>query len=219
MEKTDFPVTLTNPSKLAKLQAFFGENQVDSHDIYNMIYFRLIRSLKNFFPEKPIESVADEWLRNGFGLDSQGAVPRQPTEDFHPSQITDPSAAEFRCAQTLVYSYRFALERIFIDEKLPTKAIRSDFVHKISVILVKVLNGFRVSYWNTLRLFFQFQLDQLSWMTQASKTIAYKKIDKMIYNVVYDDWIEDDTRLNKLYSSAKFDGKNIANNISFEMYK
>lgn len=35
-------------------------------------------------------------------------------------------------------------------------------------------------------------LDQLNWMTSATKKGAYNKIDNLVKNIAYPDWITDD---------------------------
>lgn len=145
MGNLDFPITIQYPTKLKKLQQFLSDNQVNHSVIYNMIYCKLLRSLKNLFPQKPAESVADEWLRQGYGLTQKGVFPRLPSYNRHPSEISTESDASEHCARRQKSYYQYAVERIFLDEVLPTKEIKKGFRHKISLILNKVLNGFRVS--------------------------------------------------------------------------
>lgn len=136
---------LKNPIKLHKLQEFFFETPVDYNVIYNMMYFKLLRSFKNLFPQKPKESVADKWLRQGNGVLSNGIFRNVPIEDLHPTEIDSETEAERQCARTMLGPYRYAVDRIYLDENFPTKELKKDFIHKVLVILEKVKNGLRVS--------------------------------------------------------------------------
>uniref|UniRef100_A0A914CUU7 Uncharacterized protein n=1 Tax=Acrobeloides nanus TaxID=290746 RepID=A0A914CUU7_9BILA len=47
-------------------------------------------------------------------------------------------------------------------------------------------------------------VDQISWMSQKSKQGAYYKIDNLVKNIAYPDFIYDDNALNQYYSALKF---------------
>src|SRR3569623_2030226 len=47
-------------------------------------------------------------------------------------------------------------------------------------------------------------IDQISWMSQKSKQGAYYKIDNLVKNIAYPDFIYDDNALDQYYSALKF---------------
>ncbi|CAD5233163.1 unnamed protein product [Bursaphelenchus xylophilus] len=176
-------ILLTAPTKVQLVQTYLS--QADPGTILNYLNIRLARSLRKYFMRKPKECVADQWLRQGLGIKSVGVLPPVPQRDPYPSLFAQ---SEETCLRIVSYSYRDAVDRIYLDASLPDKQERQDFVQRIKVITNKIINGFR------------FQLDQLSWFSPQVKAAAYKKIDAMLYHVVYDDWIEDDALLNKKYA-------------------
>ncbi|KAK6028278.1 hypothetical protein OSTOST_05678, partial [Ostertagia ostertagi] len=48
---------------------------------------------------------------------------------------------------------------------------------------------------------FRSMLDQLDWMTAASKKGAYSKIDNLVKNIAYPDWITNDTQLTEYHKN------------------
>lgn len=44
-------------------------------------------------------------------------------------------------------------------------------------------------------------------MSDESKKEAYRKVDNMKYNLVYDTWLEDDNALDRMYANFEFGGK------------
>ncbi|VDM68860.1 unnamed protein product [Strongylus vulgaris] len=47
---------------------------------------------------------------------------------------------------------------------------------------------------------FRSMIAQLNWMSPFAKTAAYKKIDYLVKNIGYPDWITDDEKLTKAYA-------------------
>ncbi|CAD5233168.1 unnamed protein product [Bursaphelenchus xylophilus] len=172
-------LNLAAPTKMDVLQAYVA--QANPETVMNYLSIRLIRSLRKYFVKKPVESVADQWLREQRGVKVMGVFPPQPVED----EFGDGTPAERSCASSLSYRYLNQIDRIYLDEQLPDLNDRKAFVNRIAVITNKIINGFR------------FQVDQLSWFSPKVKEAAYKKIDAMLFNVVYDDWIENDDILNE----------------------
>ena len=42
---------------------------------------------------------------------------------------------------------------------------------------------------------FRSMINQLNWMSPATKTAAYKKIDHLVVNIGYPEWITNDAKL------------------------
>ncbi|PIO69593.1 hypothetical protein TELCIR_08573, partial [Teladorsagia circumcincta] len=77
----------------------------------------------------------------------------------------------------------YANARVFIDKIYPTSESRTQMRQNVAKIASSILIGFRS------------MLDQLDWMTAASKKGAYSKIDNLVKNIAYPDWITNDTQL------------------------
>ncbi|CAD5233162.1 unnamed protein product [Bursaphelenchus xylophilus] len=179
-------ILLTAPSKVQLVQTYLS--QANPTTILNYLNIRLARSLRKYFMRKPKECVADQWLRQGHGIKSVGVLPPAPQRDPYLSADAANDEIEEVCLIVISDSHRDAVDRVYLDASLPDKQERKDFVERIKVITNKIINGFR------------FQIDQLSWFSQKVKAAAYKKIDSMLYHVVYDDWIEDDALLDERYA-------------------
>ncbi|CAD5233157.1 unnamed protein product [Bursaphelenchus xylophilus] len=181
LTSTDHKIYLTSPKKSSTVQTFVAET--DPATVLNYLNVRLARSLRKYFITKPKECVADQWLRAGRGVKHVGIVPPIPKKD--PYVIAE---NEERCIDEL-YQMGVALDRVYLDQNLPDKTKRKEFVKRVKVIAKKIITGFR------------HQIEQFSSFTPKVKAAAYRKIDAMLYNVVYDDWIENDNVLNKHYES------------------
>lgn len=146
---SNIQISITNKAKLLKLQKFFKTTKVNYRVVYSMIHFKILKSFKNLFPKKPMTSIADDWVLNGNQLDAEnkfGIVPKKLDYEPHPSDIQDKDEAEEMCAIRMRRLYKYAAERIFIDEVLPTKEDKKEFRHRLNIITVKLLKGFKVRF-------------------------------------------------------------------------
>ncbi|CAD5233167.1 unnamed protein product [Bursaphelenchus xylophilus] len=173
-------ITIEAPRKIDEIQRFLAESSPEV--MLNYLHIRLARSLRKYFPRKPVESLADRWLREGKGVTKTGVIPHIPLEDEYP----DSTDVERYCANALgrFYVYNNAMDRVFLDEKLPDTKERREFVKRIKIMINRIITGFR------------FQLDQISWLSSKAMGSAFKKLEEMLFNAVYDDWIENDDIMN-----------------------
>ncbi|VDP14884.1 unnamed protein product [Heligmosomoides polygyrus] len=74
----------------------------------------------------------------------------------------------------------YANARVFIDKVYPSQDSRTQMRDHVAKVASSILIGFRS------------MLDQLNWMTSATKKGAYNKIDNLVKNIAYPDWITDD---------------------------
>ncbi|CAD5223637.1 unnamed protein product [Bursaphelenchus okinawaensis] len=178
----DFDIHVTAPAQQTLVQMFISQSNPKT--VLNYLNVRLARSLRQYYMRKPKECKADQWLREGKGVKAFGFAPPLPQDDVYPTS----SDAEKRCMSNVAYYYRQGVDRIYLDDQLPDLKERKEFVARIGEITTNIITGFR------------YQIDKLSWFSPATKAAAYKKIDAMLYNIVYDDWIENDDLLNDIYN-------------------
>uniref|UniRef100_A0A915EDN2 Uncharacterized protein n=1 Tax=Ditylenchus dipsaci TaxID=166011 RepID=A0A915EDN2_9BILA len=100
--------------------------------------------------------------------------------------------SEVECMLTGVAYMPYASARVLIDEMLPKEEDRSLLKAKAQEVIENVIVGFRS------------MIDQLSWMNYHSKLGAYSKIDELVRNVAYPDYVTNNTGLTAYYKDLKF---------------
>ncbi|VDM57962.1 unnamed protein product [Angiostrongylus costaricensis] len=97
-------------------------------------------------------------------------------------QHDDTREAQESCAMET-----YANARVFIDKIYPTNESRIQLREHVAKMVSSILIGFRT------------MIDQLNWMTSATKKGAYSKIDNLVRNIAYPDWITDDAQFTSYY--------------------
>ncbi|CAD5233166.1 unnamed protein product [Bursaphelenchus xylophilus] len=183
-------IQVAQPTRLQAMQSFIaGYNPVV---ILNYLIVRLARGLRQYFPRKPKECLADQWLRDGRGVQNIGTALIPPTPQMDPYPVATMDWREVACAETLNNIYTYLVSRVFIDENLPDLKKRTEFVERIKTITKSVTNALRN------------QFAKVPWLTPASKEAIFKKLDNMRSALVYDKWMENDEYLDKRYRKKEF---------------
>lgn len=68
-----------------------------------------------------------------------------------------------------------------------------DFIHPFLLQTNSIIRSILVA--------FRAQIDILDWMSPASKKGAYQKIDNLVVNIAFPDWVLDDAQLNDYYKA------------------
>ncbi|KAH7696861.1 Protein NEP-17 b, partial [Aphelenchoides avenae] len=91
------------------------------------------------------------------------------------------------CVRDLMDQMQFASGRAYVDIRLPTDDARQKLINTTGRMLNEVLVAF------------QSMIDQLDWMSDASKAAAYAKIGNIYRNIAYPPFIVNDTLLEDHY--------------------
>ncbi|CEF59626.1 Phosphate-regulating neutral endopeptidase [Strongyloides ratti] len=170
---------LTNPS---------STNYISPRLFYNYIYYRALIQQKDWFP---IDSSFKLRQLNDFEntkkqLFKYDGVRRRPKNDK--VEQKDLSYAEIACASYSMGDIQYANARAFVDGLYPTSNDRTTIRQNVGKLITSILSGF------------QSMLDGLDWMAQETKENAYKKINNLVKNIAFPDWIADDNQLTDYYS-------------------
>uniref|UniRef100_A0A0K0DLB5 Peptidase_M13 domain-containing protein n=1 Tax=Angiostrongylus cantonensis TaxID=6313 RepID=A0A0K0DLB5_ANGCA len=158
------------PEKLQKLNDNLGDPSfVSSRTIVNYIYYHVVDANVEYLPWK------------------QGSL--ENIDFFFTERPLLGRPRRIRQGETfftlLIRTYANA--RVFIDKIYPTNESRIQLREHVAKMVSSILIGFRT------------MIDQLNWMTSATKKGAYSKIDNLVKNIAYPDWITDDAQLTSYY--------------------
>uniref|UniRef100_A0AC34Q1X1 Uncharacterized protein n=1 Tax=Panagrolaimus sp. JU765 TaxID=591449 RepID=A0AC34Q1X1_9BILA len=190
--KADFTFGLAEPQRLTELNIAFltgFNNAVTPRTFYNYLYFRLMYANRNYFPST---ALTDEFLEKyRLHRPIRGRPKFVPNPKLKHMLSKDVDPITLGCVDDTVFSLPYANARVFIDKIYPTAESRT----KIRQSVRKVVDGILIGM--------QSMLDQLSWMTSASKLGAYQKIQNLIRNVAYPDFITNNTLLDAYHSKLQ----------------
>jgi putative endopeptidase len=83
--------------------------------------------------------------------------------------------------------FQYASGRVYADARFPNLESIAYFRSKVGRVIHEILAAFKG------------QIDQLDWMTAATKVGAYDKLDNMVVNVAVPDFLLDDEQLTYYY--------------------
>ncbi|KIH62402.1 peptidase family M13 [Ancylostoma duodenale] len=196
LNDSNYQYVVMEPEMLKLLSDALGESSsfVSPRTLVNYIYSQLLFAYSSFLP---IPMAFQESNNNLTILELVGSSTRRPrprplpiwrgTPTYRQQQYDDTQMAQLSCAAESVHAMMYANGRLFIDKVYPTQKSREELRENVGKMISGVLVGFRS------------MIDQLSWMTPASKVGAYKKIDNLVKNIGYPDWITDDQKLIEYY--------------------
>uniref|UniRef100_A0A0N5C7F7 Peptidase_M13 domain-containing protein n=1 Tax=Strongyloides papillosus TaxID=174720 RepID=A0A0N5C7F7_STREA len=174
---------LTNPS---------SQNYISPRVFYNYLYYRVLVQQQGWFPLTSSSNLKklNDFRTTRKHLTKFQGVRRTPHIDRFEQK--DLSYAEVACASYTMEDIQYANARAFVDALYPTSNDRVTIRQNVGKLITSILSGF------------QSMLDGLDWMTQETKNGAYKKINNLVKNIAFPDWIADDSQLTQYYSTLIF---------------
>uniref|UniRef100_A0A914YVR3 Uncharacterized protein n=1 Tax=Panagrolaimus superbus TaxID=310955 RepID=A0A914YVR3_9BILA len=156
----------------------------------NYLFYRLLRNYADYFPKNLNNKEFFEKIKK---RDLSKSQKESRTEGFLKTQKLEASSfsKELICYEK-VSKLKYSNLRIYIDKQLPKKFDRVWYLSSIKRITDNILIGT------------QSMIDGLTWMKPESKEIAYAKLQNLIKNYGYPEWIMDDHNLTEYYSGLNF---------------
>ncbi|KAF1765822.1 hypothetical protein GCK72_005775 [Caenorhabditis remanei] len=183
------------PAKINMLfEALNDQNKygITPRAVVNYLYYRLVDSLSNFLPWPTTTTIARPFVK----------IQRQPVgrprhvlpheRKYEIKQIDDISDAQYSCAAETIDQMQYANARVFVDKIYPTADDRKNVREHVAKVASSIVIGFRS------------MIDQLNWMTSSTKKGAYNKIENLVKNIAYPDWITDDAMLTQYHVPMNF---------------
>uniref|UniRef100_A0A914QED2 Uncharacterized protein n=1 Tax=Panagrolaimus davidi TaxID=227884 RepID=A0A914QED2_9BILA len=171
----------------------------------NYVYYWLLQDNENYFPSyvSPNKISTSKYKIRKFPGQK---FPRRKSSIYNKvkknrtnyAESDDEKIAEI-CYIDASKVFPYALSRVYIDKRLPKESDRIRYVSSLKNVIDNVLIGM------------QSMIDGLSWMKPESKQGAYSKIQKLVRNYVYPEWITDDGNLTKYYSGINSNFMNTNN--------
>ncbi|TMS39545.1 hypothetical protein L596_006051 [Steinernema carpocapsae] len=186
---------INEPDMLAKLQTAFTTNKGSfSHElISNYLFYRILNANSGYtnagasFSQQVTDMINSKLDQYG------GFVPRRKNleEDFFANK--DVTADQHNCATMAMGDLSWAHGRILIDLMYPEKNSFKEVKDGVESVIDNIVVSFRS------------MLDSLDWMTIPTKNSAYKKLDNLVKNIGYPDWMHNDAQLDAYYKTLKID--------------
>uniref|UniRef100_A0A915AZ76 Uncharacterized protein n=1 Tax=Parascaris univalens TaxID=6257 RepID=A0A915AZ76_PARUN len=178
----DFEFNILEPAMLSKLGIYLNSGQFTARAVVNYLNYRIVDTFGSYMPAIRGKIYEKPEVRKSRVGHSRG-IRRRSTSKF---KLTALDAA---CAALTMENMPYANARVFIDALYPTSNDRLAIRKNFGRLVENVIAGFRS------------MIDQLNWMRISSKKGAYNKIDQLIKNIAYPDFIVDDTLLTNYYAS------------------
>uniref|UniRef100_A0A0K0DSY4 Peptidase M13 C-terminal domain-containing protein n=1 Tax=Strongyloides stercoralis TaxID=6248 RepID=A0A0K0DSY4_STRER len=172
--------SLTNPS---------SPHYISPRIFYNYLYYRALVQQQNWFPAQAsfkIRQLNDFRTTKKHLFKSDGIRRRPKSDRVEQKDLTN---AEVYCASYSMEDIQYANARAFVDALYPTSNDRVIIRQNVGKLITSILSGF------------QSMLDGLDWMGKETKNGAYKKINNLVKNIAFPDWIADDLKLTNYYST------------------
>ncbi|EYC29504.1 hypothetical protein Y032_0006g3009 [Ancylostoma ceylanicum] len=171
------------PVKLQMLNDMLGNTTiVSARTLVNYVYYGVVAANKDFLPWPKKNTARMTDFRIARPHIGRPRHIRPEKRRYEQRQFDDVTESQLSCAQETIFSLPYANARVFIDNIYPDDASRAQIRENVAKIASSILIGFRS------------MLDQLDWMTPATKSGAYSKIDNLVKNIAYPDWITNNTQ-------------------------
>ncbi|GMT13848.1 hypothetical protein PFISCL1PPCAC_5145, partial [Pristionchus fissidentatus] len=169
--------------KLSLLSADIASGAIKSRTVNNYIYISFLNNI--YLPSADTKfSVLHKYRREKRPINRK--LRRVPKSDELASEFTPTEAS---CVNTMSSYLTWSSSRLYVDANYPDEASRKTVREQTNSIIRSILVAFRA------------QIDILDWMSPASKRGAYQKIDNLVVNIAFPDWVLDDKHLFDYYAT------------------
>uniref|UniRef100_A0AC35U683 Peptidase_M13_N domain-containing protein n=1 Tax=Rhabditophanes sp. KR3021 TaxID=114890 RepID=A0AC35U683_9BILA len=194
---TSFKIIVSEPKMIPTILNAITNNQTpvanfSPRAFYNYLFIRVLFNNEQYFPDvhpanKERKTLRKLLLEKKESSKRTGVYRKKTT-----AQPTNRDAATdyFKgvCIEQSMSDLQYANARAFVDNIYPDAQSRLDIRNNVGTIITSILNGF------------ESMLDGLDWMQQSTKTNAIKKINNLVKNIAYPDWIVDDKKFSNYYA-------------------
>uniref|UniRef100_A0A1I7UUF2 Peptidase_M13 domain-containing protein n=1 Tax=Caenorhabditis tropicalis TaxID=1561998 RepID=A0A1I7UUF2_9PELO len=180
------------------LEALNDQNKygITPRALINYFYYRLVDSLSNFLPWPQTSTVVRPFVKIQKPPVGRPRHVLPHERKYEIKEIADISEAQYSCAAETIDQMMYANARIFVDKIYPTADDRKNVREHVAKVASSIVIGFRS------------MIDQLNWMTSSTKKGAYNKIENLVKNIAYPDWITDDNQLTQYHTQMNFNQTN-----------
>uniref|UniRef100_F1KQT8 Neprilysin-1 n=1 Tax=Ascaris suum TaxID=6253 RepID=F1KQT8_ASCSU len=187
MKSEEFEFSILEPAMLTKFARYIQTGKITARTLINYFNYRIVDTFSGYLPTAGSKS--NDEVKSALDMDVgwRGPKPRTIIRDIPISKAV--TSYETRCAARTISLLRYANARVYVDAKYPSAEERVQMRQEFANLMETVLIAFRN------------MIDQLTWMSAYSKKGAYGKIDYLVKNVAYPDFIMDDTALTNYYAA------------------
>ncbi|KAK0399421.1 hypothetical protein QR680_003038 [Steinernema hermaphroditum] len=194
VNSNDYVFYIMEPERLTQMMKALKDlkDPFTPRQIVNYFYFRIMMSNAGNMPQPKDKVQIEESRRIGIGKRRHSATRLQSTPYFFSKSTDDEEQTKISCAGTTMNNLMYANARVFIDKIYPKDEDRVNLRKHVGALAESILTGM------------QTMIDQLSWMTHYTKKGAYSKIDNLIKNIGYPDFITVNKNLTDYYADLDF---------------
>ncbi|EYC05980.1 hypothetical protein Y032_0079g1286 [Ancylostoma ceylanicum] len=182
VQSRDFKVSVMEPDQFAKLSRDYAG--FDKEKLVNYLFMRLLLSNAQYLPS--YASSLKDMPEEPFALGKR----RRNIHFWESSTLADTQA---NCAQVVNELMMFANGRVFVDYVYPDDKQKEIIRSSAGGVMHNIIHAF------------QGMVDQLDWMSEATKRKAIEKSMNIITNIAFPDWILENKKLDLYYKSITFD--------------
>ncbi|CAI5441977.1 unnamed protein product [Caenorhabditis angaria] len=183
------------PAKLQLLLSNLVPNNpynITPRALVNYLFYRLVDANSEFLPWPSTDSTIRPIVKLSRTSTGRPKHIEVHQRKYERKQLDDISDAQYSCAAETIDQMQYANARVFIDKIYPTAESRIQVREHVAKVASSIVVGFRS------------MIDQLNWMTTSTKAGAYNKIENLVKNIAYPDWITDDAQLTAYHAVMNF---------------
>ncbi|KIH58641.1 peptidase family M13 [Ancylostoma duodenale] len=182
VQSGDFRVSVMEPDQYAKMSRDYAG--FDKEKLVNYLFMRLLLSNAQYLPT---------YASSFKDMPEEPLVLGRKRRNIHFSESNTLADTQANCAKVANELMMFANGRVFVDYVYPDEKYRDLIRSSAGGVMHNIIHAF------------QGMVDQLDWMSEATKRKAIEKSMNIITNIAFPDWIMDNAKLDLYYKSITFD--------------